>query len=260
MWTGAVRVVSDLAEADWIRRRVTRPLGHVHGTVPTIYGSYARILHPVGDGPDWSTTWADVAQVTGRQVHPTVQWHAMISAPDPQIRDRPLWPDTSPQEGNLSLEPLLALCDILSGHTTAPQNCYFALWEGWGWVHGGRAYVRFTADDGPGQQIPSAFTGAELAAPRLHLPHRDYLVLRGPLSAMTELVQYEGPNTWRTQSPSLFWPADRSWRVATEIDFDSTLVGGSDAAIADVLIHSALEAWPLDGYESLMAFADEINT
>jgi len=93
----------------------------------------------------------------------------------------------------------------------------------------------------------------------LHLPHRDYLVLRGPLSAMTQLVQCEGPDTWWTQSPSLFWPADRSWCVATEIDFDSTLVGGSDAAIAGVLNHPLLEAWALDSHESLMAFADEIN-
>ncbi len=107
--------------------------------------------------------------------------------------------------------------------------------------------------------MPPALTAAELAAPRLHLPYRDYLVLRGALSAIAELVQYEGPDMWWTQSPSLFWPADRSWCVATEIDFDSTLVGGSDAAIADVLSHPKLEAWALDGHESLMAFADEIN-
>ncbi len=259
VWTDAVWVVTDLAEADWLRRRVTGPLGHVDGAVPTVYGAYARILHPVGDGPDRSTTWAEVARVTGRQVHPTVQWHALISAPDPYARDSPLWRDTSPEVGYLSLEPLLALCDILSRHTATPQDCYFALWEGWGWVRGGRAYVRFTADDGPGEPMPPAFTPAELAAPRLHLPHRDYLVLRGPLSVMTELAQYEGPDTWRTQSPSVFWPADRSRCVATEIDFDSTLVGGSDAAIADVLSHPMLEAWALDGYESLMPFADAIN-
>ena len=259
VWTDAVRVVTDLGEAEWIRRRVTGPLGHADGTVPTIYGTYARILHPVGDGPNRSTTWADVAQVTGRRVHPTVQWHALISAPDPARRDAPLWHDTSPELGNLSLKPLLALCDILSRHTATPQDCFFALWEGWGWVRGGRAFVRFTADDGPGEPVPSAFTAAEVAAPRLHLPYRDYLVLRGPLSAMTELVQYAGPETWVTQSPSLFWPVDRSWCVATEIDFDSTLVGGSDAAIADVLAHPVLEAWALGGHESLMPFADEIN-
>jgi hypothetical protein len=29
------------------------------------------------------------------------------------------------------------------------------------------------------------------------------------------------------ESPCLFWPADRAWCVATEVDFDSTLVSGS---------------------------------
>ncbi|MGB9377218.1 MAG: hypothetical protein WCB04_06855 [Mycobacteriales bacterium] len=160
---------------------------------------------------------------------------------------------------NLSLKSLLALCGTLSRHTLTPQDCYFALWEGWGWIRGGHAHVRFTDNDGPGEPMPSVFTPAELEAPRLRLPYRNYVVLRGPLSAMTALVQWDGPKVWWTPSPSLFWPADRSWCVATEIDFDSTLVGGSDAAVADVLNNPQLEALALDGDESLRAFADQIN-
>ncbi len=124
MWTDEVHVVTDLAEVDWIRGRVAGRPGYVDGTVSTIYGAYARVLHPVGNGPDPSITWADVARVTGRRVHPTVQWPALISAPDPWQRHAPLWRDTSPEVGNLSLKSLLALCD--SGHEKLPGGGHLA--------------------------------------------------------------------------------------------------------------------------------------
>jgi hypothetical protein len=47
-----------------------------------------------------------------------------------------------------------------------------------------------------------------------------------------------------TQSPNLWWPDDRSWCVATEVDFSWTYVGGSHALIERVLADPALEARP----------------
>lgn len=47
------------------------------------------------------------------------------------------------------------------------------------------------------------------------------------------------------QSPSIWWPEDRAWLVATEIDFDSTLVAGSAAFIAELQGHAALEVLPI---------------
>jgi hypothetical protein len=44
------------------------------------------------------------------------------------------------------------------------------------------------------------------------------------------------------QSPSMWWPADRAWFVATEVDGFSTYAGGSQAAIAAVLASPELEA------------------
>ena len=40
----------------------------------------------------------------------------------------------------------------------------------------------------------------------------------------------------------MWWPADRAWFVATEIDSFSTYVGGSQAAIDAVLASPNLEA------------------
>ena len=45
-------------------------------------------------------------------------------------------------------------------------------------------------------------------------------------------------------SPNLWWPDDRAWCVATEIDLAWTYVGGSGALISDVLASPSLEAQP----------------
>ena len=45
-------------------------------------------------------------------------------------------------------------------------------------------------------------------------------------------------------SPNLWWPDDRAWCVATEIDLAWTYVGGSAALISDVLASPRLEAQP----------------
>jgi hypothetical protein len=52
-------------------------------------------------------------------------------------------------------------------------------------------------------------------------------------------------------SANLFWPADRSWCVATEVDFDSTLVGGDTALIAAILAAPELEVWEVEPSDDL---------
>jgi hypothetical protein len=47
--------------------------------------------------------------------------------------------------------------------------------------------------------------------------------------------------------------------VATEIDFDSTLIGGSRRLIDAVLACAGLEAWPISAGDSLACDADVPN-
>jgi hypothetical protein len=61
------------------------------------------------------------------------------------------------------------------------------------------------------------------------------------------------------QSPSIWWPDDRSWWVATEVDFDWTYVGGSSKCIADVLAHPGLEALPARLSDGVHWDSDPIN-
>jgi hypothetical protein len=61
------------------------------------------------------------------------------------------------------------------------------------------------------------------------------------------------------QSPNLWWPDDRAWFVATEIDFDSTFVGGDDRLIGALVSDTRLEALPLALRARADAAADRVN-
>jgi hypothetical protein len=61
------------------------------------------------------------------------------------------------------------------------------------------------------------------------------------------------------QSPNLLWPADRSWCLATEIDFDSTLIGGPQELIDALLQCPGLEAWPVSPADDLTFDGDLLN-
>ncbi|WP_407342012.1 hypothetical protein [Pengzhenrongella phosphoraccumulans] len=232
MWTEQVQVLDDVAPAAWLAPLLGGSFGAVARTVPRVFGAYARLLHPAHDEDDRPVRWSDVAARTGRRVHATAQWDALVRWRGPSAEDG-RWPGGEPRIGNLEVDPLVALCDVLGRHTTTPDDCYFCLWEGFGQLHGS-------------------------PAPRVSLPGREYLLLRGRLSAVEDLARFDG-DLPGTQSPQLFWPADRAWCVATEIDFDSTLVGGSAELIADLLRTPSLEAWPIGPEDSVASDADRVN-
>lgn len=83
-----------------------------------------------------------------------------------------------------------------------------------------------------------------LTGPRQRHPHRDYLLFSGRLE--TELATGFDVGSLDSQSPNLVWPADRTWCVAIEIDFDSTVVGGPVALIDEALADPTLEAWRVE--------------
>jgi hypothetical protein len=58
--------------------------------------------------------------------------------------------------------------------------------------------------------------------------------MEGPVTAVTQLT-YPGLNGWR--NPDLFWPDDRRWFVATDVDFWSLYIGGDHDFITDLARH-----------------------
>jgi hypothetical protein len=111
---------------------------------------------------------------------------------------------------------------------------------------------------GSTEPVSSPFSAQELAAPRLHLPGRDYMLLGGPVSGALAFSGHDqSMGAW--QSPNLLWPADHAWFLASEIDFDSTLVAGESDLIADILACPALESWPVQPHDCLASDGDTVN-
>ncbi|WP_205709610.1 hypothetical protein [Kineococcus siccus] len=120
-------------------------------------------------------------------------------------------------------EQLRTAVDVLSAHTTTVDDCYFALWDGWG----------VTPAGGP-------------ARPTWQLPDRDYFLFQGPLSALGDEDQWrEALRTsdarWWLPVPAFVWPADRAWCLTKDVDPHYAGIGASGAAIEDLLVRSGLD-------------------
>ena len=63
-------------------------------------------------------------------------------------------------------------------------------------------------------------------------------LLAGPIGAIRTSLCHAP----RFQTANLWWPDDRAWCVATEIDFMSTYVGGSRRCVQALVDHRGLEA------------------
>jgi hypothetical protein len=264
MWSEELQVSDDVSPAGWIAPRLAGGgFGAVTRTVPSGYSAYARICHPAVDRGGRLVAWSEVARATGRQTHPVMQWHALVGSADYLNMQGSLWPGSDPERGNLVPEVLGPLCDLLADHTATPEQCFFCLWEGWGWIEGSHAVVTFRAAAGAAsgteEPIAPAFSVEELSRPRVHLPGRDYLFLAGSLAAALQIGCWLSADWFDPQSPNLFWPADRAWCVATEIDFDSTLLGGTTELIEAVLEAPTLDSWSVRPDDSLAFDADQIN-
>ncbi|HEU5287186.1 MAG TPA: hypothetical protein VFV20_02190 [Candidatus Limnocylindria bacterium] len=222
----AIRYVTDLGPAAWIR-------GHLHpfaqdagSVVPAIYDDYARVFHPAARDDD-PVTWRAIAEANGRTVHPEMQFGNIAGAwrdsPRPDVWTRP------PTTGTLSAEIASALADVLRAHTTTPERCWFAVWEGWG--------------------------GFDPGTPRFDLPGRRYFLATGPIDAAASSVLGD----WTGQSPSMWWPDDRTWFVSTEIDFTYTYVGGTRQCIDAILDDPRIEALRARSGDRITWDGDRLN-
>ncbi len=269
--------MTDVSAAHWLVEEIGEFGAGVRGLLPSRFESCARLLHPVrpssgaieeGRGSE-PLRWETVAAIRGARMHPRVQFDALVGGRRGQARD------FEPAVGTLTTTLLSALCEVLAAHTASPERCGFCLWEGWGWIRGSPSVAAIVAGErGPVRsvRVPPALSPEILNGPRVSLPERDYILFEGPLTAATEMGLPGGallsathpeldvdPDWFQPQSPNLFWPADRAWCVATEIDLDSTYVGGSRALIEALLEDRRFEAWPAHLDDPIDAASDDIN-
>lgn len=251
---------SDAGAAEWIAPRLLDDFGAVCTTIPTGFEAYARILHPADPGAGTSTRWAEVAEATGRTMHALAQF-ARIAAPHPAITHGDVSVEVqAPMTGDLAPSELRALSEILQTHTPAALRCWFAVWEGWGELTGAVSLIRATTADPAASPRPAPSEWQlDLRAAQFVLPGRVYYLFTGPLHEALRFGYWATADWFLPRSPNLFWPDDRRWCVASEIDFDSTLVAGTAALIGDIIHSDELEAYPVDPRDSLAFDGDTIN-
>jgi hypothetical protein len=257
----------EVEAADWIRERLHPFAQDVGSVVPPGFGAYARIFHPASQRTadanrrPVEVRWSDVAAWNGKAVHPEMQfhaiggpWHDRAQGQGPTIHE--------PRVGVLSDRQTAALVGLLSQHTATPDACWLCLWEGYGYFNPGAIAWLTASPPGRRPKPPGfGFGRLRLARPRtarpvfperkrVTLPRRDYLLFTG---SVAEAQGWEdGPNLW--------WPDDRAWCVASEIDFPYTYVGGTSELIEKILHHPALEALPAKVADGITATSDTINS
>lgn len=190
--------------------------------MPTGFARVVRVLHPPEDG----RTWGEVARASDRFVHPLVQWGSIAHHFDGSGRSS----DVDPDEGSVPAATLAAILE----HCPANDDLTYGVWDGFG---------TWTDQDDQSALMPG-WGG------------RSYRLFAGGKSAFT---RWPGMHPCSPQSANLIWPNDHSWCIATEIDWDSTLVACSDAVADALLEEQRLEAFDVTYEDDLSWGGDTVN-
>jgi hypothetical protein len=205
-----LQYVPDPGPADWLAASMTTFAESVASFVPGTFEAYARVYHPFEDGgtvPARTSAWAPLAAARGVELHDPAAAAAFayegVHGAQPRV-------------GTLPRALIGPLLDQLRPATPTPERCFFATWDG----------------------LAAPIVRQELD-PVLELPHRRYHVFRGPIeAARTNFSSSELDH----RSANLWWPADRAWCVATEIDFAWTYVGAARPCVRALLADPRIEA------------------
>ena len=83
-----------------------------------------------------------------------------------------------------------------------------------------------------------------------------YRLFAGPKQVLTT---WPGMAPRWEQSANLIWPPDHSWCIATDIDWDSTLVAGGSTLADALLAEPRLETVEVSYEDDLSWLGDRIN-
>ncbi len=223
---------------DWITHALGSPHDNIVASwVPAGFAAYARVLHEVDgyDSPSPVVRWGDVARWSGIVLGPATQW-IDVALPETVPSEVPPWRNQGPREGWLSRVDTAALAAVLDPSECA--RCFFGVWSGYGHLIDVRGSL---LKDVP---LPARYA----LQPTLELPWREYQLYEGTPAGATSFIAAGG----RFQSASIWWAADRSWFVASEIDLAVTYVGASRDIIDRLLEDPRLETTPSSSDASIM--------
>lgn len=214
-------------------------------------------------------------------------------------RDASGWRYGPPSMGDLEPDVVSVIAAHLAAHTTTPDAGYVTVWEGFGGLLGffgqgpSRGFYQFGDAESPElaahnktfgwatvDRLNKVFTrptwqegilSREISeAPRLELPHRGHVLFRGGVAELAD-PDWVQRMPWRdveaethgfaptAHAPSLIWPDDHAWVSVTEVDYDSTIVGGQPELVRALVADPNLEAHVIREDADLTWDADEAN-
>lgn len=198
-----VRPADTTAPADWIAGSCRGAWGTVGALVPNQYASVLRVRAPAPIPGNWWSAYRELFAI---------------------------------------------VASIGARHTSRPDPAWFAVWEGHGFD---RATTHVAWREPPGDEETrqaleeerrrlrdedarrhAAIRAGLAGVPAFDLPNRRYYLLEGPVAAATGLQHPDSSDEWR--NPDLFWPDDRRWFVATDVDFWSLYVGGGEDFVTEL--------------------------
>jgi hypothetical protein len=135
-----------------------------------------------------------------------------------------------------------ALLHLLAAETADPSDCYFGLWEGWGFPESARRWPTFA--------LPR---GATISARRYYLFHgalSDAEIWGTPARAGI----WGRPEFSPGGTPAFVWPSDRTWCVTADIDPHWAGIGAPVPTIGRLLADQRLDAVKMDPAEEQPAY------
>jgi hypothetical protein len=108
----------------------------------------------------------------------------------------------------------------------------------------------------PSVPVPDPIPAAVRRGPKVRLADDDYLLYAGPVEAVAALA----PMSDMDQTPCLWWPDDRAWCVASNIDLPWTYVGGPAGLIERILDDGRIEALPAEPGDPLTRVEEWVTT
>jgi hypothetical protein len=137
------------------------------------------------------------------------------------------------------------LAPVLARHTSTPDECWFAIWEGYGFETSMTLLAAVARDDEERRELErerqrlraadarrnNSIRTALHRLPSFDLPNRRYYLVRGPVAAAARI---ERPDGRLPQPPDLWWPEDRRWFVGGDTDLDWCYIAGSGRLVSAV--------------------------
>ena len=231
--------------AAWVSNQCIGPHRTLHNVVPSGLENYVRICQPgwlwegvartpeetmaVDDFEDRKRAtpvrWCDVAKENDRQMDGQTAWRSIVPSPMKMSgydTRRGYGGIAAPYEGEITLEMMEILFDILMRHSGGKQECICAFWEGFGTFDHVRGVRRL---EGIGQGVHLLFK-ASLAAVR----DQWALVLKH-VSERSGLT------------PQAMWPTTRDWYYTIPFEMHSSYFGADPELAAEIRNAPGLETY-----------------